>query len=102
MFYEQARAGFDRVASCREIIVVKADRADVSEELVRLESHLKALRGLLGSSDAVGKRIEFLLQEVNRELNTIGSKANDLEMTRLVVDGKAEMEKIREQVQNVE
>lgn len=79
-----------------------AERADVTEELVRLESHLGALRDLLKSTDSVGKRMDFVLQEINRELNTIGSKANDLQMTNLVVDGKSEMEKIREQVQNIE
>lgn len=81
---------------------VLADRADVSEEIVRLASHLEALDALIGEKAPVGKRIEFLLQEVNRELNTIGSKASDLEVTRAVLDGKAAVEKIREQVQNVE
>jgi len=79
-----------------------AERADVTEELVRLESHLGSLKDLLRSPDSVGKRIDFVLQEINRELNTIGSKSNDLQMTNLVVEGKSEMEKIREQVQNVE
>jgi uncharacterized protein (TIGR00255 family) len=83
-------------------VAVLADRADVTEELVRLEAHLVAMGELLKSAEPVGKRIDFLLQEINRELNTIGSKANDLEVTNLVVDGKAEVEKIREQVQNVE
>ncbi len=78
------------------------DRADVTEELVRLDSHLGALETLLRQEGPVGKRIEFLLQEVHRELNTVGSKAGDLELTRLVLEGKAELEKLREQVQNVE
>lgn len=81
---------------------VLAERADVSEEIVRLGSHLDALTGLIKESAPVGKRVEFLLQEINRELNTIGSKAGDLEITNLVIDGKAAVEKIREQVQNVE
>jgi uncharacterized protein (TIGR00255 family) len=81
---------------------ILAERADVSEEIVRLGSHLDALSGLVKEGAPVGKRIEFLLQEINRELNTIGSKAGDLEITNLVIDGKAAVEKIREQVQNVE
>lgn len=96
-----ARDTVDPARLAQETAIL-AERADVTEELVRLESHLKGLRGLLGTGEPVGKRIEFLLQEVNREINTVGSKANDLEMTQLVVDAKAELEKIREQVQNVE
>jgi uncharacterized protein (TIGR00255 family) len=80
----------------------QAERGDVTEELVRLRSHLAGLRDLLGASDAVGKRIEFLLQEVQREVNTVASKSNDLDLTRLAVDAKGDIEKIREQVQNVE
>jgi uncharacterized protein (TIGR00255 family) len=79
-----------------------ADRADVTEELVRLTSHLDTLASLTADKAPVGKRIDFLLQEVQRELNTVGSKAGDLDATRLVLDGKAEVEKLREQVQNVE
>lgn len=74
----------------------------MSEEIVRLGSHLDALTGLVKEAEPVGKRIEFLLQEINRELNTIGSKAGDLEITNLVIDGKSAVEKIREQVQNIE
>jgi uncharacterized protein (TIGR00255 family) len=81
---------------------VLADRCDVNEELVRLAAHLAALEELLRSDEPVAKRIDFVLQEVNREFNTIGSKASDLEVTNLVVRGKADVEKIREQVQNVE
>ncbi len=81
---------------------VLADRSDVTEELVRLDSHLGALEGLLRSTEPLAKRVDFVLQEVNRELNTIGSKASDLDVTNLVVDGKAELEKLREQIQNVE
>jgi uncharacterized protein (TIGR00255 family) len=81
---------------------VLADRCDVNEELVRLEAHLAALDDLVKSDEPVAKRIDFVLQEVNREFNTIGSKASDLEVTNLVVSGKADVEKIREQIQNVE
>ncbi len=81
---------------------VLADRSDVTEELVRLASHLGALRQLLAGAEPAGKQIEFLLQEVHREINTIGSKVNDLRVTRLVVEAKGEGERLREQVQNVE
>ncbi|MGH7822816.1 MAG: YicC/YloC family endoribonuclease [Candidatus Binatia bacterium] len=80
----------------------QAERGDVTEELVRLRSHLAGLRDLFGTSEPVGKRIEFLLQEVQREVNTVASKSNDLALTRLAVEAKGEIEKIREQVQNVE
>jgi uncharacterized protein (TIGR00255 family) len=83
-------------------IVALAERGDVTEELVRLESHTAALAATLRARGAVGKRVEFLLQEIQRELNTTGSKAADLGVNRLVVDGKAEVEKLREQVQNIE
>ncbi|MBI3768038.1 MAG: YicC family protein [Deltaproteobacteria bacterium] len=79
-----------------------ADRADVTEEMVRLASHLSALRGMLGAREPVGKQIEFLLQEAHREINTIGSKINNLAVTQLVVEAKGEVERLREQVQNVE
>ncbi len=81
---------------------LQAERSDVSEEIVRLRSHLAGLRGLVGGTDAVGKRIEFLLQEVLREVNTVGSKSNDVGLTQAVVEAKSEVEKIREQVQKVE
>ena len=79
-----------------------AERSDVTEELVRLRSHLDALKKLLGGGGSVGKQIEFLLQETHREINTVGSKVNQLEITRLVVEAKGEVERLREQVQNVE
>jgi uncharacterized protein (TIGR00255 family) len=79
-----------------------ADRGDVTEEMVRLVSHLAALRTMLGGREPVGKQIEFLLQEVHREINTIGSKVNNLAVTKLVVEAKGEVERLKEQVQNVE
>jgi uncharacterized protein (TIGR00255 family) len=80
-----------------------ADRCDVREELVRLRSHLHQARALLHASDgAVGRKLEFLLQEMQREVNTVGSKAGDLDVTRAVLEMKSELEAIREQVQNVE
>lgn len=79
-----------------------ADRCDITEELVRFSSHLTQFDLLLASKEPVGRKLDFLLQELNREVNTIGSKANDAALAALVVELKAELEKIREQAQNVE
>ncbi len=80
-----------------------ADKANITEELVRLESHISQLREFLkGREDSIGKKIDFLIQEMNREANTIGSKSNDKEITSMMLQLKAEIEKIREQVQNIE
>ncbi len=79
-----------------------ADRGNITEELVRLASHFKQFRQALGSSEPTGRKLDFLVQEMNREVNTIGSKANDLEISTLVIAAKSEIEKIREQVQNIE
>ncbi|AEF94137.1 Conserved hypothetical protein CHP00255 [Desulfotomaculum nigrificans CO-1-SRB] len=83
-------------------VLIFADRADISEEIVRLDSHLKQLELILNEGGAVGRKLDFLVQEMNREINTIGSKANDLVITNAVVNAKSELEKIREQVQNIE
>ena len=83
-------------------VALLADRADVTEELVRLASHLDQARALLAATGAVGRRLDFLVQEIGRELNTIGAKATTVEITTAIVAGKAALEKIREQVQNVE
>ncbi|MBR9759783.1 YicC family protein [bacterium] len=83
-------------------IAVFAERCDISEETTRLGSHLGRFREYLDSSDAVGRPLDFLCQEINRELNTIGSKANDAGIAQNVVLAKTELEKVREQVQNVE
>ena len=79
-----------------------ADKVAVDEETVRLRSHLGQLREMLESDTPVGRKMDFLIQEVNREANTVGSKCSDLQIARDVVDLKAEIEKIREQVQNIE
>ncbi len=79
-----------------------ADKIAVAEETVRLRSHISQLRSFLDSSEAIGKKMDFLVQELNREANTIGSKAQDVEIARRVVSVKAEIEKIREQIQNIE
>ena len=79
-----------------------ADKIAVDEETVRLHSHIAQFKEMLKIGGAIGRKLDFLVQELNREVNTIGSKANDLEITSIVVDIKAEIEKIREQVQNIE
>lgn len=79
-----------------------ADKINVTEEIVRLRSHLSQLETMLKSPVAIGRKLDFLVQEMNRETNTIGSKANDFQIAKTVVDMKAEIEKIREQIQNLE
>ena len=79
-----------------------ADKVAVDEETVRLRSHLKQMDTMLTTGGAVGRKLDFLLQEMNRETNTIGSKCSDVRLARIVVDIKAELEKIREQTQNIE
>ena len=81
---------------------IYADKTAVDEETVRLRSHLHQLDGMLRETQPVGRKLDFLVQEMNREANTIGSKANDVDMARIVVDIKSEIEKIREQIQNIE
>ena len=79
-----------------------SEKIAVDEETVRLRSHIAQLRDILESNEAVGRKLDFIVQEINREVNTIGSKAQDLNITKIVVDMKSEIEKIREQIQNVE
>ena len=79
-----------------------AEKTAIDEETVRLHSHIAQFRTLIASDEPVGRKLDFLVQEMNREVNTIGSKAQDLSITRLVVDMKSEIEKIREQIQNIE
>ena len=79
-----------------------SEKTAVDEETVRLHSHLAQLRDMLDSDKEIGRKLDFLVQEINRETNTIGSKASDIRITRLVVDMKSEIEKIREQIQNIE
>jgi len=81
---------------------VFADKTAVDEELVRLRSHLSQLKIMLGEKEPVGKKLDFLIQEMYREINTVGSKISDLTISKIVVDVKSEIEKIREQVQNIE
>jgi len=83
-------------------IVIYSDKCSIEEELTRLRSHISQFLELINEEKPIGKKIDFLIQEMNRETNTIGSKANKLEITNLVVDIKTELEDIREQVQNIE
>ncbi len=83
-------------------IAIFADRCDISEEVTRFNSHLDQFQDLLTQDEPVGRQMDFLVQELNREANTMGSKSNDAELTRQVVLLKSELEKIREQVQNIE
>ena len=83
-------------------VAIFADRCDINEEIVRFRSHLKQYRDFMSKDDSIGRRLDFLIQEINREVNTIGSKATDSFISSRVVEIKAELEKLREQVQNVE
>ena len=79
-----------------------ADKIAIAEETVRLRSHFDQMKAMVSSGEAVGRKLDFLVQEMNREANTIGSKATDSQIAHMVVDIKAEIEKIREQIQNIE
>jgi len=81
---------------------IMADRCDVTEEIIRLESHIKQFRSLLETKQPMGRKLEFLIQEINRETNTIGSKTIDSEVSQMVIEIKSDLEKIREQLQNIE
>lgn len=83
-------------------VAIFADRVNVNEELVRLKSHIQQMTGLLEASEPVGRKLDFLIQEMNREINTIGSKSNDISVARKVIDIKSGIEKLREQTQNIE
>lgn len=95
------------VANCDEQrllqeVAIMADRSAIAEETVRLRSHFTQIRGMLESPEPVGRKLDFIVQELNREVNTISSKSQDIPITQLVVSCKSEIEKLREQVQNVE
>ena len=81
---------------------ILADRSDISEEIVRSESHLKQFRHIMQSDEAAGRKLNFLLQEFHREFNTMGSKVGDADISHLIIDVKSELEKMREQIQNIE
>jgi uncharacterized protein (TIGR00255 family) len=98
---ESANAEFSEDRMLQEVAYL-TDKLDVSEELTRLDAHLERLAEVLADKDEVGKKLDFLVQETFREINTCGNKAQDTEVSRLVVDFKAELERCREQVQNIE
>jgi len=83
-------------------VALMADKLCIDEEIVRLKSHFEELENILSEADGIGRKLDFLIQEMNREVNTIGSKANDLQIAKIVVNMKAEIEKLREQIQNIE
>ncbi len=83
-------------------VIFFADKSDISEEMTRLESHFAQFAHHLRKNEPVGRTLEFMCQEIGREFNTLGAKANDVDISQLVVTCKAEMEKIREQIQNIE
>ncbi len=94
-------ATYDETRLLTEVAIF-ADKVNVNEEIVRLKSHIAQFNQMLDDGGSVGRKIDFLIQEMNREINTIGSKSNDLDIAKIVIDVKAEIEKLREQIQNVE
>ena len=105
MFQGLEKLGLENLANDERVlkeIALLGEKSDITEEITRLTSHIKQFRARLRSGEPVGRELDFLVQEFLREINTIGSKANDLEMTRQVVAMKTELERIREQIQNVE
>ncbi len=100
---KELTAGFDLdAARLAQEVAMMADRCDITEEIVRMHSHIGQFETLLQSDEAEGRKIDFLLQEMNREINTIGSKGNDAEIARQVIEAKSELGKLREQAQNIE
>ena len=83
-------------------VAIYSEKTSVDEETVRLHSHIEQFRGLMDVDTQVGRKLDFLMQEMNREINTIGSKIQDMEITKVVINLKSELEKIREQIQNIE
>jgi len=83
-------------------VAMMAEKSDITEEIVRFRSHVRQFLEMLKSRDAVGRKVDFLIQEMNREVNTIGSKSNDAQISRHVIEIKSELSKLREQVQNIE
>ncbi len=83
-------------------VAIFADKSDINEELVRIESHLHQFHKTLDLNEPIGRKLDFVVQELNREINTIGSKGNDLKIAQIVIQFKSELEKIREQIQNIE
>ncbi len=109
-YKERLRAKLTEILETKDIdeqrvlteVAILADKLAVDEETVRLHSHLAQFRKLIAATEAVGRKLDFLIQEINREMNTLGSKVQDIVVTGYVVNMKAELEKVREQIQNVE
>jgi uncharacterized protein (TIGR00255 family) len=100
---KELSVGFELdAARLAQEVAIMADRCDITEEIVRMQSHIGQFEALLQSDEAEGRKIDFLLQEMNREINTIGSKSNDVEIARQVIEAKSELGKLREQAQNIE
>jgi len=100
---KELSVGFELdAARLAQEVAIMADRCDITEEIVRMQSHIGQFEALLQSDEAEGRKIDFLLQEMNREINTIGSKSNDVEIARQVIESKSELGKLREQAQNIE
>ena len=100
---KELTAGFELdAARLAQEVAIMADRCDITEEIVRMQSHISQFAALLQSDEAEGRKIDFLLQEMNREINTIGSKGNDVDIARQVIEAKSELGKLREQAQNIE
>ena len=95
------RVDLDATRLAQEAVLF-AERGDITEELTRLEAHLQAMQGLLAAGEAVGRKVDFLVQEMRREIETIAAKANDLTISHCVVEIKSELERCREQIQNIE
>jgi uncharacterized protein (TIGR00255 family) len=98
---ELLTSGIDEIRLAQEVVFF-AERSDITEEIVRLESHLKTFKELLKKDEPLGRKLDFLLQEMHREINTMGAKANDAFISQKVVEIKTELEKIRQQMQNIE
>lgn len=97
----QGRVQLDEARVINEVAIF-AEKVDIAEEITRLTGHLHHFQAILNQDGAIGRQLDFLIQEMNREINTMGSKSPDMEMTQVVVQMKAELEKVREQVQNIE
>ena len=94
-------ASIDDTRLLQEVAIL-TEKSDITEEIVRIKSHLKHLEEVVKSSDVIGKKLDFIIQELRREVNTIGSKSQDIELSTIVVEMKHELEKIKEQIQNLQ
>jgi len=111
-YRDRLRQGVERLLQGQEIsldedriiqeVAIFAEKSDITEEIVRIESHITQFLNFINKEEPIGRRLDFLIQEMNREVNTIGAKSQDAIISNFVVDMKAEIEKIREQVQNIE